>query len=347
MGTTIGLDIGSSAVRAAQIKTGRGIPTLERIGQVLLPPGAVRDGEIQDPDVVADAIRTLWSERKLSGRKAALGVANQQVVVRQMDLPYLPDDELRESLPFQVADAIPIPVDQAVLDFHTLEHFESDNGEKFSRVLLVAAQREMVDRILEVADKAKIEPVLLDLDAFAVLRCLAPERVVDDEGGELLLDIGSSVTNIVVHENGLPRFVRILLMGGRIITDSLVGALGMEPEEAEHAKALHGIDGDPDNEAAKIIGERATRFVDEIRGSVDYYTAQADSVPLRRLVVTGGAGKLPGLAERLADQLRLELVEAQPMRDVQVGDLNVEREDLVEAQPFLAVAIGLALGAAE
>ena len=347
MATTIGLDIGSSAVRAAQIKNGRGVPTLERIGQVLLPPGAVRDGEIQDTDVVAEAIRTLWSERKLSGRKVALGVANQQVVVRQMDLPYLPDDELRDSLPFQVADAIPIPVDQAVLDFHTLEHVESDNGEKFSRVLLVAAQREMVDRILEVADKAKIEPVLLDLDAFAVLRCLAPERVVEEEGGELLLDIGSSVTNIIVHENGLPRFVRILLMGGRVITDALVGALGMEPDEAERAKALHGLDGDPDSEAARIVSERATRFIDEIRGSVDYYTAQADSVPLRRLVVTGGASQLPGLAERLGEQLRLETVDAQPLRDVQVGNLNVDREDLVEAQPFLSVAIGLAMGAAE
>ena len=114
------------------------------------------------------------------------------------------------------------------------------------------------------------------------------------------------------------------------------------------AKAHYGIDAtETGEEAARIVAERAGRFVDEIRGSVDYYTAQADSVPLRRLVVTGGAGKLPGLAERLADQLRLELVEAQPMRDVQVGDLNVEREDLVDAQPFLAVAIGLALGAAE
>ncbi len=348
MTTTIGLDIGSSAVRAAQIKTGRGVPTLERIGQVLLPPGAVRDGEISQPDVVARAISDLWAQRKLQGREVALGVANQQVVVRQLEVPYLPDDELRASLQFQAADAIPIPIEQAVLDFHTLEQFENAEGEKLSRILLVAAQRQMVDAIVEVADAAKLRPKLLDLDAFAVLRCLAPEKVVHDAGGELILDIGSSITNIVVHENGAPRFVRILLMGGSQITDALIGSLEMSLEEAEAAKAHYGIDAtETGEEAARIVAERAGRFVDEIRGSVDYYTAQPDAVPIYRLVVTGGGSLLPGLVERLGETLGIDVVHAQPMRELEIGDLNVERGNLIDAQPFLAVAIGLALGAAE
>lgn len=347
MPTTIGLDIGSSAVRAAQIKTQRGAATLERIGQALLPEGAVHEGEIRDPDAVAEAIRTLWSQHKLKGRKVALGVANQQVVVRQMDLPYLPEDELRQSLEFQVADAIPIPVHQAVLDFHTLEHFETDDGQRHSRILLVAAQREMVDQILEVAKKAKIEPVLLDLDAFSVLRCLSPQRVLDEPGGELIVDIGHSVTNLVVHENGEPRFVRIMMMGGGSITDALVSVLGLSVDEAERAKTLYGVGDGHEEEAARIIAERAGRFIDEIRGSIDYYTAQSDAVPIRRLVVTGGGSRTPGLVDRLAETLHLEAEHGQPMRHLHVGDVGVGRDDLVDAQAYLAVAIGLAMGAAE
>lgn len=345
MATTIGLDIGSSAVRAAQVRTQRGGATLERIGQVLLPAGAVREGEINDPDAVAEAIRTLWSERKFKGRKVAMGVANQQVVVRQMDLPYMPDEELRKSLEFQVADALPIPVEQAVLDFHTLEHFETQAGERYSRILLVAAHRDMVNGIVAVAKKAKLEPTLMDLDAFSVLRCLAPPKVVDDPGGQLLIDIGHSVTNIVAHENGEPRFVRVLMMGGGDITDALVAALGLTPQQAEEAKALHGLDSGSSDESARIIAERAQRLVDEIRGSIDYYSAQSDAVPLRSLVVTGGSSRLPGLVERLAETLRLEAEHGQPMRDLHVGKVNVERDDLIEAQAFLSVAIGLAMGA--
>src|SRR5690606_2660787 len=104
--------------------------------QVTLPPGAVRDGEIMDPDTVADAVRELWAQYKLKGRKVALGVANQQVVVRQIDLPYLPDDELRKSLAFQVQDHIPLAVEQAILDFYTLDVYENEQGERFSRILL-------------------------------------------------------------------------------------------------------------------------------------------------------------------------------------------------------------------
>lgn len=347
MPTTIGLDIGSSAVRAAQIKTQRGAATLERIGQVLLPEGAVQEGEIKDTDAVADAIRTLWTQHKLKGRKVALGVANQQVVVRQMDLPYLPDDELRKSLEFQVADAIPIPVHQAVLDFHTLEHFETDDGQRYSRILLVAAQREMVDQILDVAKKAKVDPILLDLDAFSVLRCLSPQQVVEEPGGELVVDIGHSVTNLVVHENGEPRFVRIMMMGGGNITDALVSALGLSVDEAEQAKTIYGLDDKHDEDAARLIAEHAGRFIDEIRGSIDYYVAQTDAVPIRRLVVTGGGSRMPGLVERLADTLRLEATHGQPMRHLHIGDIGVARDDLVEAQSYLAVAIGLAMGAAE
>lgn len=347
MATHIGLDIGSSAVRAVQISTGRGPATLDRLGQVTLPLGAVRDGEIVDVDAVAAAIRELWTRYRFKSRKVALGLANQQVVVRQIDLPYLPPAELKASLPFQVQDSIPIAVEAAVLDFHTLEEYETENGERYSRILLVAAQREMVDSILDAVTKAKLEPVALDLDAFAMLRSLAQPRMLD-ERGELLIDIGDSVTNIVVHRNGAPAFVRILLMGGAAITEGLVTTLGMEHADAELAKAdvgLHEVDDPVTGEVADVISERAGRFIDEIRGSVDYYLAQTDALPIDRMVVAGGGSQLPLLREGLADTLRLPVDIGHPMHQLKVGKVDVAPDQLVEAEPFMSVAVGLAMGA--
>lgn len=347
--TSIGLDIGSSAVRAVQITAnGRGPLTLDGLGQVLLPLGAVRDGEIADPAAVTEALRTLFTRYRFKGRRVQMGLANQQVVVRQLDLPYLPDAELRRSLEFQVQDAIPIPVDQAILDFHTLEHYETDQGQRFSRLLLVAAQREMVQAFVDVVRAARLEPVGLDLDGFAVLRSLAPQGAVDDPDGELLIDIGASVTNIVVHEGGVPRFVRILLMGGQAVTDALMDSAGLGFEEAEDLKARTGIVDEYDftgqDDTRQVIAQRADSFVQEIRGSVDYYNAQPGSVAIRRVVVSGGGSQLPNLADALAETLRLPVDRGHPMQELRIGNVGLASEQLVEAEPYVSVAIGLALG---
>jgi type IV pilus assembly protein PilM len=350
MAAHIGLDIGTSAVRAVQLSTGRGGATIERLGQVLLPPGAVRDGEIIDADAVSEALRVLWSQYGFKGRKVALGVANQQVVVRQLDLPYVPEDELRETLPYQVQDSIPIPIEQATLDCSVLEHFENAEGERFSRVLVVAAQTDMVNTILQAVRDAKLEPELLDLDAFALLRALAPEGLLADRGGELVVGIGASVTNIIVHEQGVPRFVRVLLMGGQQITESLMGGAELNHEEAEDVKARTGLVTDDfafGDDHARLIAERANRFVDEIRGSLDYYTAQADAIRVERAIVTGGGSRLSNLNERLAAALRIPVDVGHAFQHLSVGKVGLDDDQLAEAEHFLAVAVGLAQGAAE
>lgn len=346
MATSIGLDIGSSAVRAVQLSGGRGSYTLDRLGQVLLPPGAVRDGEIVDGDAVVEALQILMSRYKFKGRKVALGVANQQVVVRQVDLPALPEDQMRESLPFQVQDYIPIPVDQAQLDFEILEEFANSDGTQMSRLLLVAAAREMVDRLLEVMRRAKLEPDLLDLDAFALLRALVvPDPAAAQGGsGEMIVNVGSTVTNIVVHSGGVPRFVRILLMGGNGVTESLQNAFGIGWEQAEAIKSQPQA---PGSQEAQLVAERAQRFIEEIRGSLDYYRAQGDSIQVQRVVLSGGGAQLPGLPERLAEAVRLPVDRGHPMQNLQIGKVGLAPEQLAEAEPFLAVAVGLAMGGLE
>ncbi|MCA1822803.1 MAG: type IV pilus assembly protein PilM [Frankia sp.] len=349
--TAVGLDIGTSSVRAAELNVGKRPAVLERFGQVALPAGAVRDGEVVDTETVAAAIRQLWSTAKFSTKKVVLGVANQRVIVRQVDLPYLPAAEMRKSLAFQVQDFIPMPVEQAILDFHPLEEFTNESGGRMQRVLLVAAARDMIAGALTAAQRAGLTAVMIDLTPFAVMRSLAP---VDQQGfsaeAEALVDVGASVTNIVVHEGGVPRFVRILLMGGNDITEAVADRMGVPAEQAEAVKQQMGLPSttaEPSGHPAeRVIQQTAGQFVEEIRGSLDYYLAQPQAVRLRRVVLTGGGGQLTGLVERLATATRLPVEPGQPMASLRVGNVGLSPEQLKYVEPLVTVPVGLAMGVA-
>ena len=348
----MGLDIGTSGVRAAELTMGKRYVTLERFGQVALPPGAVRDGEVIDPDAVAQAIKQLWAQVKFTTKKVVVGVANQKVVVRQVDLPWLPADEVKKSLAFQVQDVVPMPVEQAILDYHPLEEFTNEAGARILRVLLVAASREMVGSALDAVQKAGLTPQMVDLTSFAVLRSLVQmdHTGLDSTQAEALVDIGASVTNIVVHQGGVPRFVRILLMGGADITDAVAERLGVTQEQAEVTKRDLGMsataaagDSHPANRA---IEATASAFVEEVRGSLDYFMGQPGAARIARVVLSGGGSRLTHLADRLSAATRLPVQAARPMSVLKIGKTGLSREQLAFVEPMVAVPVGLAMGVA-
>ncbi len=346
----MGLDIGTSGVRAAELSMGRGGTTLERFGQVALPAGAVQDGEVMDVAVVAGAISQLWAQAKFSSKRVVVGVANQKVVVRQVDLPWLPVQELRKSLSFQVQDFIPMPVDQAILDFHPLEEFTTDNGTRMLRVLLVAAARDMVGSALSAVEKAGLQPTMVDLTSFAVLRSQVTSGTGLAVEAEALIDIGASVTNIVVHQGGVPRFVRILLMGGGDITDAVAERLGVPPEQAESVKQTNGLSlvagSAQPHPANRAIESTGSAFVEEVRGSLAYYLAQAGSARIGRVVLSGGGSRLGGLVERLGAATRLPVEVARPMSVLKIGKTGLTDEQLAYVEAMVTVPVGLALGVA-
>src|SRR5438093_6271206 len=171
----IGLDIGSTAVRAAELSSGAQ-PAVLRAAQVPLAPGAVENGEVRDPEAVAQGLRELWQRGGFKSRQVWLGVGNQRVVVREIALPYLPEKELKSSLGFQVQEFIPMSVDEAVLDFDPIGEFEQDDR-RMLRMLLVAAQRIMVDQVVQAVQAAKLEPLGLDLVPFDLGRSIGPPAV--------------------------------------------------------------------------------------------------------------------------------------------------------------------------
>src|SRR6266849_7817015 len=204
--TRIGLDIGSTAVRAAELSMHGETPTLVRVAQVPTPGGAVVNGEVHDPGQVGEALRELWQRGKFRSREVILGVANQRVVVREVSLPWLSDKVLCQTLPFQVQEFVPIPVEEAVLDFHVLEEFERE-GRRMLRLLLVAAQKVMIEQMINAAEAAHLTPVGLDLVPFAIVRSVGSldgmGLEAGDTGDEAVVDIGADVTSICVHAWGV------------------------------------------------------------------------------------------------------------------------------------------------
>lgn len=339
--TRIGLDVGSTGVRAAELTVGGGAPTLVRIAQVPLGPGAVENGEVRDVEAVTEAVRELWRRGGFKSREASLGVGNQRVVVREVTLPALPEKEMRQSLPFQVQELIPIPMDEAVLDYDVLEELEEE-GRKVQRLLVVAAQREMVDRHLAVVTGAKLEAVGVDLVPFALVRSIGEYEGLgleeSDAGGEAVVDVGADVTNISVHERGVPRFVRILPSGSNDVTTSVATSLGVDTETAETFKR----GGAASDDARRTLEQRVTALVDEIRSSLDFYRAQMPGAQVSRIRTSGGGSKMPGFIDLLGQRTGVATEAGHPFAKVDVR-VALSPQDLNEAEPLLAVAIGLAL----
>lgn len=350
---TVGLDVGTHAVRAAEVSTSRGAVTLERFGQVAVPPGSVVAGEVVDPAAVGAAIRRLWKEAGFTTRQVVVGVGNQRVVVRQADLPDMPVDDLRSAIAFQAQELIPIPVEDAILDFQVLQQYTAADGQPLVRVLLAAAQRDMVRSLLAAVTAAGLDAVKVDVVPFALLRSLASVTFSVDPTAytagtaEALVCIGAGTTNIVVHEGGVPQFVRILTLGGNDLTAAVADELGVGVDVAEDLKRRANPIGLGDDErAARIVAGQLAPFLDEVRGSLDYFLAQGGDVAgLRGVVLTGAGARIPGLAERLAGLLTVPVAVGDPLAAVTVGRTGLTDDQLHAARDVLAVPVGLALAA--
>ena len=343
--TRIGLDVGSTAVRAAELAEGSP-PTVVRAAQVPLPAGAVESGEVREVEAVSEGLRELWTRGGFKSRKVWMGVGNQRVVVREIALPTMPEKELRQSLGFQVQEFIPMPVDEAVLDYHLIEELEVD-GRQMLRLLLVAAQKAMVDTLVTSATNAKLEPMGLDLVPFAMVRAVGATGAgmeLDRTGGEALVDVGAHVTNIVVHAAGETRFVRILPSGGRDITVAIARELTVEDEVAERLKRGEMVEDSTatPEQALEVAMQRATQFVDEIRSSLEFYTAQTQGARIERVLVSGGGSKLAGFIDIVRQRIPVTVEPGRVFSKVG-SQLSLSEDAQAEAEPVLATAVGLAI----
>ena len=346
--TSIGLDIGSSAVRAAEVGLDKNHRTLRRFAQVGLPPGVVVDGEVVNPIVVGQALRRLWEEAGFSSNKVVLGVSGHRLIVRQADVPALNEEDLRSALRFDAQELIPIPMEDASFDFQILQREEGQDsdGRSTMRILIVAAHREMIRGHLTALREAGLEPVAIDASPLALMRVVPPSG--PEAGVEALVAIGAELTTVAVRQAGMPRFIRSLAIGGSKLTAGIANSMHVDPAVAETLKRGTPPSGTPQiAQVRKAIASELRDLGEDVRATMDFFLSQSDAAQIERLLVTGGASLTEGLVEQLAGERDVDIRRIDPFALLTIGDVALSPDELSKSRAVAATAVGLALWNAE
>jgi type IV pilus assembly protein PilM len=358
--TLVGLDIQPGYVSAVQARVNGSIQVQKAAGAAL-PPDTMREGEVLDGTALADTLREMFSDSKLD-KRVRIGVANQRTVLRTLELPPLTDrKELATAVRFQAEDQVPMPLDNAVLDFHALGVIDTPAGPR-QRVIVVAAQRDMVERLIAAVRAAGLRPEGVDLSAFALIRSL--HRADEDHAGRVLyLNIGG-LTNMAIAEGTVCRFTRVIGGGLESMAADIAERNSIKLTEARDLLAAVDLDApsvaapslyaddaqqepqptDPVSVAPQkpaidvrpVLSSGVREIAGEVRNSLDFHRSQDGGGEVSSIVLSGSALQISGFARALQSELRVPLI---PQT---VGVLDERAAGEVSAER-LAVATGLAV----
>ncbi|MHB1711610.1 MAG: type IV pilus assembly protein PilM [Acidimicrobiales bacterium] len=333
----VGLDIGTSAVRAAELDISANPPVLLNYGQIGLPPGSVVDGEIHDPSAVSDAIRRLWTNGQFDVTSVVVGVAGLRAITREIDLPYVPDDEVESAVRFQSEEVIPFPPDRTILSSQVLSDHTSPEGGKMRRVLVAAAHADLVEGVVAVVEHAGLTVKGVDLVSSSLVRSVSDGATGDRP--EAIVSVGAGLTVVVIHRNGRPQFVRTVGSGGNATTEAIASALDLPFPDAESLKRRLGEPNPQVEEARQATQAAMDDLVGEIRNSLQYFASLPGGVPVSRVLVTGGGSSLHGFLSALGREIQLPVFSVSPLARLDISKVNLTPDQAA----VLSTPIGLAL----
>lgn len=348
----VGLKIGGSQIAAARIANGDEPELLQAVREPL-EHGIVVGGELRDPEALAVALKDFFARHKLPKSGIRLGIANNRIGVRTFEVTGIADPkQLANAIRFRAQEVLPIPLEEAVLDYQVLSEGTSEDGQPFCRVLLVVAYRELVDRYVYACRKAGLQIVGIDLEAFALLRAIAePHTPVPgaDRGALVAVSVGHERSTFAVSDGRVCEFTRVLEWGGWALNVSIARALDMAPSEVEGLKralSFAGAEHVPDGftteqlaTAREAARKQLQTFARELVSSLQFYQNQPASLSIGEIVLTGGTAHLPGLGAELERLIGVPVRIADPLARVKVSKRVAEREQVGS----LAVAIGLGI----
>jgi len=337
----VGLDIGTSAVRAAEIDTSKSTPVLLTYGQVGLPPGSLVDGEIRDSTSVAEAIEKLWKNGQFTKSSVIVGIAGLRAITREIDLPFVPDDEVESAVRFQSEEVIPFPPDQTLLSSQILSDYTNDEGAKMRRVLVAAAHVDLVNGVIETVERAGLTVEGVDLTSSALVRAIGDHDGSDQP--EAIVSIGAGLSVVVVHQHGRPQFVRTIGSGGNATTAAISASLDIPIMDAEALKYRLGEESHQVQAAERVSQASMLELVDEIRNSIQYFASLPGRLPVSQVLVTGGGSELHGLLDMLESQVRIPVHIRSSLERVDISKLGLSQEQMDTVAPVLSSPIGLAL----
>jgi len=337
----VGVDIGSSSVKAVELQGAKGDFQLVSLGFESLQPDSVVDGQIMELNSVSNAIGNIFNEHKIKTTKVAAGVNGHSVIVKNIVLPQMSQEELQESFAWHAEEHIPFDISDVNLDYHV-----TGRTEEAIHVLMAACKRDKVSNLKQAIQLAGKQPAVIDVDAFALQNCY--ELNYDPRPGEIvaLLNIGASTTNINILNGSRSVFTRDASFGGNQYTSLLQKELGLTFEQAEQVKRGRPLPEGSDNvEVAPILETVSDILALEIQKTMDFYRATVEDgdSAVQKILVSGGGSKLRGLMEFLSKQFDVPVEIFDPFRRIKVDARGFDPEYMREIVPEMAIAVGLAL----
>jgi type IV pilus assembly protein PilM len=337
----VGVDIGSSAVKAVELKVGgKGSDEYQllNIGVEPLPPEAIVDGAIMDAGAVIDSIQRLFQENKIKTTDVATGVSGNAVIVKKISLPQMSAEELSESIHWEAEQYIPFDIQDVSLDYEVLESGGGGNMD----VLLVAVKKDKISEYTSALSQAGKNPSIMDVDVFALQNCYEINYGVDPGRVVALLNIGASIMNVNVVKGGSSVFQRDIAAGGNQYTDAIQKDLNLSFEQAEALKKGEQVEGASAESLHPILQAVSENLAMEIQKTFDFFRATSQEDRIDQIFLSGGTAKIHGLRDLLSDRFSTSVELLNPFLNVRYSEKDFNPDYLEDIGPAAAIAVGLA-----
>jgi type IV pilus assembly protein PilM len=341
MKNCVGLDIGSSSIKAVQIKPSRNGLALQAFGMQPLVAQTIVDGTIMDQTAVVEAIRALWSRLKLRQKDVAIAVAGHSVIIKKIAVPAMRPDELAANIKTEAVHHIPFGKDDVEIDYHVVN---PQNSAGQTELLLVAAKREVVADYVQVVKDANLIPTVVDVAAFASQNGFEANYSLDARETIVIITIGAAISNINIVRGGVSLFTRDVTIGGNAFTEEIQKQMQISSEESEAYKVGGSIDdhGVVPQEVLRIIEGVAEVMAGEFQRSLDFFLATTADANVTRICLAGGTAKISSLHRAIERRSRLPVETVDAWRRIEI-DPALDRNYLAAHSPEALVGLGLAL----
>src|ERR1700731_2357268 len=333
-----GLEIGSSSIKAVELKSTKQGYELVSFGLEALAQDTVVDGAIMEAPLVAGAISNIFETQKIKTKNVATAVSGHSVIVKRVSLPSMTEEELYDRIQSEASQHIPFDIADVNLDHQLLESVDSQMD-----VLLVAVKKDKILNHTNVLAQAGKNSTVVDIDAFALQNCFEVNYDPDPGQTLALLNIGASVMNINIVRGGIPLFTRDVSVGGNQYTDALQKELDLSFEDAEKLKMGESLPSVTDDQKQQILRSVSDILTLEIQKTFDFFRATASGENIQRIVVAGGTARVPGLVDLLREEFAMPVEELNPFRKVVINPSRHSDDQIRALALRLAIAVGLAL----
>ncbi|MBI5101032.1 MAG: type IV pilus assembly protein PilM [Nitrospirae bacterium] len=337
---SIGLDIGSSYIKIVKLKESKGGYELELFDIAQLPQELIVDGSIIDSIRLVESIKELVKKTGTKTKDTVISVSgHSSVIIKRISLPEMSEEELQESIKFEAEQYVPFDIEDVDLDFQIIGPKEEPGQ---MDVILVAVKKDVINEYISVVKEAGLNPIIVDVDAFALENMYGANYQIDTDRNVALLNLGASTINMSILKGGVSVFTRDSSLGTNLHTEAIQRELNVSYENAEKLKRGESVENVSPEQVSSVIEAASGEILGEIARSLDYYSSTTMHEEISEIILSGGGALIRNFAQMIAEKTGIQTSVAEPFRNIKIPK-KIDSAYLGEVAPILGIAVGLAL----